>query len=444
MMKKQFYKKRQDGQVMMLTTVFFLIIGLVIISGISFTALKDTYNIRSLLSGKVSFYVAESGIEDTLYRLKNVMIVNSNSLMIDGNSSSVTLQNNANGTITVLSQASTSDFYKRIQANITTSGTNVAFHYGIQAGNGGFTLANSSSIIGNVFSTGVIYGTGNYIYGDVISAGQNGLIYGIHATGTAYSHTIGSSTANATAIDKNAYYKNITANTTVSGTKYPNSTDQGTTSLPISDDQIHTWENEALAGGIMSSSSCDTYSSSSNTCTISSDKTLGPKKIPFNLLVKSSQNTLTVSGALWVTGNIDTQTKPIIRMASNLGSQNVPIIADNPANSTTSSVVTIAQGTQFFGSGATSSYVFIISQNNSAETGGSNIAISMGQGSSALVIYASHGLISTTQSIDVNDITAYQISLAQSSTVTYDTGLINTIFSTGPTGSFSVLDWSEL
>ena len=94
-------------------------------------------------------------------------------------------------------------------------------------------MDNSSKVIGNVFSGGSVIGTSqNYIYGDVISSGANGLVYGIHATSSVYAHTIGDA-SESTLIDKDAYYHTTKTNTTVSGTSFPNSPDQATTSLPI-------------------------------------------------------------------------------------------------------------------------------------------------------------------------------------------------------------------
>ena len=425
---------------MILTTLFFLIIGLVVISGISFTALRDISNMRSLLSGRVSYYVSEAGMEDSLYRLKKGIAVLDNTVTIDGNYAQITLENEG-GIVSLISQSTTSDFYKRIQAGATL-GTGISFHYAVQAGYGGFTLDQSSSITGNVYSDGPVIGTGNYIYGDVVSSGATGTVYGIHATGSVYSHNIGS-VGTATIIDKDAYYQTIT-NTTVTRTEYPNSADLGTSSLPISDQQIEEWESDALFGGVMSSEECDNYNVNSNLCTISEDKTIGPIKIPFNLTVKNSGKILTIAGPVWVTGNITFSTQPIIRMDPNLGSQNVPIIADNPSNRLTSSVVTVEQGAEFEGSGSEGSFVFIISQNKSAETGGGVAAITLQQGASALVVYASHGLINLTQSVGVKEITAYKISLFNTASVTYDRGLPSTVFSSGPTGGYSITDWGEI
>jgi hypothetical protein len=124
-----------------------------------------------------------------------------------------------------------------------------------------------------------------------------------------------------------------------------------------------------------------------------------------------------------VTGNITTQTGPTIKMDASLGSSNVAMIADNPADRSGSGLISIGQSTIFQGSGSPNSFVFMISQNNCAETScGSTGAISMSQGASALVAYASHGLINLSQSVSVKETTAYKIALSQSANVTYDTG----------------------
>lgn len=322
---------------------------------------------------------------------------------------------------------------KTVKADIGINDAVVSFHYGVQAGNGGFSLQNSSFIRGNVFSGGSVIGAGgNYVYGDVISSGASGLVYGIHATSSVYAHTIGNAAAS-TIIDKNAYYATTKTNTTVTGTSYPNSPDQATTSLPISDALISQWETDAAAGGTISS--CD----SSGNYTVNANISLGPIKIACNLIVKSSSAILTVTGPIWITGNITTSTGPTIKIASVLGSSNVPIIADNPANRSGSGKIDIGQSTIFQGSGSPGSFVFLISQNNSAETGGTEEAIEMGQGASALVAYAAHGLVTLSQSVSVKEVTGYRIALSQTANVVYDSGLPSTVFESGPGGSWSLV-----
>lgn len=320
---------------------------------------------------------------------------------------------------------------KTIKATIAISNDVISFHYGIQAGMGGFSLNNSSSITGNVFSGGSVIGSGgNYVYGDIVSSGPSGLVYGVHATSSIYAHTIGNA-GTGTIVDKDAYYVSKT-NTTVGGVLHPNSPDQPTVSLPISDAQIAEWESQAAAGGTISS--CD----GNGNYTVSSSLSLGPIKIACNLIVKSSSGVLKVTGPIWVSGNITTQTGPTIKIDPALGSQNVAIIADNPADPTGSGIITVGQSTIFQGSGAPNSFVFLISQNESAEQGGSTVAVSMSQGASALVAYAAHGLLTLSQSVSVKEATGYKIALTQSANVTYDTGLPSTVFQSGPGGSWSI------
>ncbi len=321
---------------------------------------------------------------------------------------------------------------KTVKADIAINDSTISFRYGVQAGNGGFALNNSAKIFGNVFSSGPVIGSNeNDIYGDVISSGPDGWVYGVHATSSVYAHTIGSSSGKKTTVDGNAYYATTKVNTTVLGTSFPNSPDQPMVPLPISDEQISQWETDAEAGGTIIS--CD----GSGNYTISSSVTLGPKKIACNLVIKSSSGVLTVTGPLWIVGNITAQTGPKIKMDAGLGSTNVPIIADNPSNPTGSGLINVGQSTVFEGSGSPGSFVFLISQNKSAEQGGSTVAITMSQGASALVAYASHGLVTLTQSVSVKEVTGYKIALSQSSTVVYDEGLPNTVFQAGPGGSWS-------
>ncbi len=434
-------KQKKQGSVVIMLCLYFIAASVIIISGLSFTAFKDLRNARSLYYGKISYYASEAGLEDTLYRLKNVIPVSSNTQSIDGKNVQTTITDTYDGFTTVLSTASTSDYYKNIQTKLTLA-TNITFHYGIQSGNGGFTLANQSSILGNVYSEGSIIGTGNYIYGDAVSTGGSGLIYGIHSTSSLYAHTIGNA-AQSTLIDKNAYYQTKT-NTTVTGTSYSGSADQATTSLPIPDAIIAKWESDAVNGGTMSSSSCDSYDSVAKLCTISSSKNLGPIKVPFNIKFKSNSAIVTINGPVWVTGNISTETGSTIKMGTGLTNKNVAIIADDTTNRATSSTVTIGQTGSFLSNGYAGNYVFMVSMNNSAENGGAVDAITMQQGSSALVVYASHGSIAISQSAQILAATGYKIALSQSAKVTYDSGLANLIFSTGSGASFSIVDWGEI
>src|SRR3989344_7411518 len=231
---------------------------------------------------------------------------------------------------------------KIIKANVGLSDSNVSFHYGIQAGEGGFIMDNTSKVVGNVFSGGSVIGSSqNYIYGDVVSSGPNGLVYGIHATSSVYAHTIGK-TGETTIVDKDAYYT-TKINTTVTGVSYPNSPDQAPVALPISDEQIGEWETLAAAGGTAICES-GSYNISSGSVTI------GPVKIPCDLNISGSA-TVTIGGHVWVAGNIIVQNSAIVKMAASLGTQNVAIIADNPSDRLTGSTIKVKNTASFENSG---------------------------------------------------------------------------------------------
>lgn len=325
---------------------------------------------------------------------------------------------------------------KTVQANVGINNSNISFHYGIQSGEGGFVMENpQTKVFGNVYSSGsVTGGGGNMIYGDVISSGPNGLVYGIHATSSVYAHTIGKSDGAATIVDKDAYYATIKINTTVHGTSYPNSPNQGSVPLPISDEQISEWEAAAEAGGTAVCSG-GKYEIASETVS------LGPVKIPCDLLIKGS-SVVTIQGHIWVTGTISVENTSTVKMAASLGAENVAIIADNPSNRLTSSKIFVKNTATFQDSGTPGSFVFLISQNNSAETGGDEKAFELANSASALVAYAAHGLIPLANSVSLKEVTAYKIHLKNSANVIYDSGLPSAVFQSGPGGSWSFVPGS--
>ena len=420
--------QNNSGLIVIFNSLMFIAILSAILFGITNVIVSRYSSSRSFAMSKQSYLAAQSGIGEVYYRLKSNMPVPA-SLNIQLSSASASINTSdipAGKSINVDSAAG--EYERNVLMNLSL-GTGISFHYGIQSGNGGFYMENSSKVYGNIFSTGIITGTGNYVYGDVISAGPAGLISSIHATGTAFAHTIQNST-----VDKDAYYMDL-INTSVVGTKYPNSPDQSPVSLPISDAQIDEWKQQAMdAGDVVCTD---------GTYKIDTDTPLGPKRIPCDLEI-SGNPTVTIGGYIWVVGNIVTKNSPIIKMSSALANKNIALIADDPSDRVDGSRIIIANSTVFQGSGSPGSFVFLISQNHSAEEGGSTEAISLGNSSAAMVAYASHGLISLQNNMSLKEVTAYKITLRNSASVTYDTGLASALFEAGPGGGYDLLDWLEI
>jgi hypothetical protein len=429
---KNIIKYSNKGHVMMLATIFFLVVSLTVIFGLSEPIVRQKRITTDALQSRQSYFLAEGGVEDAILRLKSGMeVLPVETLTLNGVSATITTSDTDDGK-TILAEGDVNDLVRRVETTLML-GSGVSFHYGMQAGQGGIILQNSSSVVGSVYSSGSVTGTGptnNFIRGDVISAGPNGLVRNLHATSSVFANTIDRVT-----IDKNAYYNTITGST-VLGTQYPGSVDQPELPMPISDEQIEEWKAEALSGGIISSP-CP-YK-------ITNTTTIGPKKIACDLEISGNNLTVTIAGNIWVEGNIEIKNGPTIAIDPSLGNKGVAIVADKPSNRLTSSQISVVNTTKFTGSGSSRSYVFLVSQNNSAKNGGAQTAITIANTVSGdVLVYAGHGELRLSNSVNLREATAYLIRLQNTAKVEYKTGLVNLLFSSGPSGGYEILKWKEI
>lgn len=419
----------QRGQAVIGAVVFFLALLSVSLASITTPVLSDVTTARALHQSGQSLYLSEAGIEDAVYRILNAMDISaSETITLNGSTAVTTIDDISASEKQVRATGNVISYIRTTRSTLTT-GTGVAFFYGIQTGEGGLLLENTSRVSGNAYSNGPIDGAGsNLIAGDAVSAGASGLVRDVHLTGSGYAHTI----TNAD-IDTDAYYQSISAST-VGGVSYPGSLDQETGTLPISDETVAEWEASAAAGGTISSP-CPYV--------IDSNVSLGPVKINCSLEIEGTP-TVTLGGPVWVVGNITIKNSPSIRVAAALGEQSVAFIADNPANRLTSSMVDLQNSALFFGSGAGNSYVLMLSANESAEQGGGEEAITVRNTVAGdLLVYSGHGEIALENSIDVKEVTAYRVRLKNSAEVIYETGLASALFSSGPGGGWNLQGWGE-
>lgn len=417
------------GQAVITAVVFFLIIATTISFGVIKPALRQVKQADDFARTKVSLFVSQSVNEDAIYRLKNnKKFVSPSTVSLDGYSATA-ISTTVAGGLQIDSSSSGFNLVRNIRTHLA-SGNGASFHYGIQSGAGGITLNNTATIVGNVFSNGPIAGANsNIIKGAAVSAGPAGAISGVHATSSAYAHSIQNST-----IDGDAHFVSISGST-VAGALYPDSPDQATSSLPISDAQITQWENDAAAGGTYLSP-CP-YS-------IGVVVTLGPQKINCDLNIYGDA-VLILTGPVWVAGNINISNKAEVRLASSLGNKSVALIADKSTDLTSGSRITLSNTTEYYGSGDPNSYLLVISQNKSAETGGDNAAIAISNSAGGkLLLYAGHGLIQLSNSVKLKEVTAYRININNSAEITYESGLANLLFTSGPSGGYVFDKWREV
>ena len=399
--------------------------------------------------------LAEAGIDKAVYELNQSAGYSGESdielgngtysvsiVSIDGNTKRVTatsyVPNSTNPTAK-----------KVVQATIGIDASVASFYYGVQIGQGGLEMSNSSKIIGNAYSNGNIIGTNSArIQGAAIVAGPIGIIDGMDIDGDTWSHTIrGTSTvggnATSSVLRNTTVAGNVVAdsisNCTIGGTAtYDTSsscTVTGTTftpnpnvfvpadvlPLPISEAQIDVWELEATNGESVGS---QTFSSGT--------RSMGPKKINGNLIM-SGDAELVVTGTLWVTGEIELSNNSKIKLDASYGSSSGVIIAGID-ESATAGEIEISNSAQVLGSGSAGSYIMLLSQREM----GSN-AIKTSNSSAAAILYAGEGQIEIGNSAALKEVTAYKLKIINTATVTYESGLQNASFSNGPGGSWGVV-----
>lgn len=250
--------------------------------------------------------------------------------------------------------------------------------------------------------------------------GFNGLITGISqynqlrvgtVSGTAQAHTV-------TAVNSTGnIYCQVGSQNNKACISQPDPT---YTSFPVSESNITQWEVDASTGGIYSGNYSVGYAGA----------TLGPKIIDGNLSV-SSGGTLNVSGTIWVKGNLTLDGGALIKLDSSYGSNDGVILVDG--------TVTVTGGGHATGSGTAGSYLMFLSKSSSLTS-----AISISGGSGAVIAYAPYGAVTVTGGAALKEATGYKLIVSGGSSITYESGLTNNNFSSGPSGTWSVNSWKEV
>jgi len=455
-MKKDFRKiNKQSGAAMLVSIIFFLFISLSIISGLVSPSIREFKNANVNLNSKKSFFLAESGSEDVFYRLlKSKPIETNETITLNSNSVTTTITSLPNNAKQITSLGNVSSYQRKTNIVLKT-GVGVSFNYGIQIGQGGLEMSNLSKVIGNAYSNGNIIGTNSArIQGTAIVGGPTGIIEGMDIDGNAWSHTIrGNSTVGGNAthsvLQNTTVAGNVMAdsisNCTISGTAQYDTRASCTVTgaittpnpdvfvpadilpLPISEAQIDLWEAEALAGGVV-----ETQNFSSGT------RNLGPKKINGNLILSNNAE-LVVTGTLWITGEIRLSNNAILRLSPSFGGNSGVVLAGIDGSSS-NGYIEISNSAQLLGSGTSGSHIMLLSQ----KEGIASDAIRMSNGSGAAILYASEGKIEINNSAALKEVTAYLLKITNNAIVTYESGLANINFTSGPSGGYSIDSWKEI
>lgn len=196
-------------------------------------------------------------------------------------------------------------------------------------------------------------------------------------------------------------------------------------SMPLSDNNIQDWKDDAEAGGTTTGDVNVGYAGA----------TLGPKKITGNVTVGGG-GTLTVTGTLWIQGNLTISGGGKVKLASSYGSNSGVLVVDG--------VVSLTGGSDFAGSGTAGSYPFVITTSACPVAPGcnGNNAIYLSGGSGTVALIAQNGTVQISGGANLKAVTAKQIAMDGGATLNYDSGLVSESFYSGPGGSWEFVSGS--
>lgn len=217
-------------------------------------------------------------------------------------------------------------------------------------------------------------------------------------------------------IGKDAYYQTIITSA-VSGASYPGSGDPPPKVFPISDANVTDWKSQV--------DKPETTTVGDITSCVS---TLGPRKIVGNVSFNSGCQ-VTIKSPIWITGNLILNSNNNLRLDSSYGETSGVIMTDG--------TIELNSNNHLNGTGAGSSLLMALSAYDSRTNGIS--AIKVNSNGNSGVYYASTGIIEPGTGNTFKELTAWKIKLINNSTINYETGLSSSLFSSGPSGSYSLV-----
>jgi len=167
--------KNQEG----FAALFITILVLAVIFGIAVSVTILTYGqqkiARNIVKSSQAYYVAEAGIEDSIYRIiKGKKYEAINTLTVGEGRATISITSE-DGKRIVKSTGEISQRVRILTTILSTEKATVAFHYGAQIDKGGLWLGANASVEGNVYSNGKMEGqgkgSGSKIAGDAWVAG---------------------------------------------------------------------------------------------------------------------------------------------------------------------------------------------------------------------------------------------------------------------------------
>jgi hypothetical protein len=210
--------------------------------------------------------------------------------------------------------------------------------------------------------------------------------------------------------------------------------------MPFTQENIDSWKAEGTAGGVITGSTKCHGGYSNGDCHVDwANGTFGPGKINGNLIVDGG-GTLTLTGTIYVVGTVTVSGGSTVKLPANYNQYSATIISDGQV---------VLKGGSYTGSGATGSYLFVVTTNACAGGSGCNLtdsngnALTVANGSGAIAVCAQSGTVDLGGGISIDSAVGKTISAHNGAKIFYETGLASPSFQNGPSGGWNVFSWGE-
>ncbi len=429
------YTPHPRGYILLLALVFFAVF-LAVATALVGQVVTYTKSERHVVAVTQALALAEAGVDLAAYKLnQNTNYTGESNVPLGAGALTVTVTNidGASKLVTATGYVPNSTVptaTRTVRTKVVKNASWVTFRYGTQAGQGGIIFANNAALEGNLYSNGNIVGSnGAYITGDTYVAGSTGSIStmciggvgGIcvmSAPGSAHAHSVTGSTVTGALYCQSGVGNNKACNTSEA--------DPTPEDMPVSDDNIDKWKTDAAAGTTITGN----YAISSGSVT------LGPTKIEGDLTVSGSA-VVTLSDTVWVTGNVSfsgTGGGARIKLANSYGSQSGLVLADG--------LISIGNNVTFQDSGTSGSYIMLLTTSTCDESTdtapcSSRNAVEISNNAAIVIANAQEGTVNFSNNASVKEVVGKKIRLKNNVKIQYGTGLPNTLFQSGPGGSWA-------
>ncbi|MEI6042090.1 MAG: hypothetical protein WCQ00_00780 [bacterium] len=209
------------------------------------------------------------------------------------------------------------------------------------------------------------------------------------------------------------------------------STSTNSVNMPISDSDINGWKNQA-SSGIIINGGLDLNGKATST--------IGAAKIIGNLKLDQS-SVLTLGGPLYVTGNVELDNTSTVQLSPSYGSKSETIVVGG--------TIIMKNSAYLGGSGTLGSNIILVSESTNGCTnidctgGDPAISISNSALASAFLV-APYGAIYLSNTSNTKAVFANHLSMANSSSITYDPYLVNINFNSSTSTIWGINSLKEI